>query len=170
MTTAASEEQYQALNDGCDDDAMSPEYQAFVQRIANLWMAGYEKRQSSRILPTQPIEYDMSSTDLRFVLVDEYGREAEFYGFVMTSPARAAHHNLFKKLYFERLADDETTDAAAYAALGLSFKSGEARGVTPATPGGQSPAPAPPSAPVKSKRKKQKRESDMFDPLAGLLY
>lgn len=162
MKREATSEEYQALNAGANSDQMGNEYHAFLGRITDLWFAGYERAETDRIVP---LHRPNNASALRFVLINNK-EEIEFQCWCMDAASRSAHFAQFQTLYDTA---EGNTVTSLEPKIGHKADGSSPREPQPAEKGAESTVTTV-KVTKKKKRKKTKRRSDMFDPLAGLLY
>jgi len=162
-----TETDYRHLNRGSEDGALSLGFTDFAMRVMDLWVAGKDSRGKRGIVPAT-FSLEEPTLSLEFWLVRPSGRK-RFQCWLMNKLARAAHVALFLELYPDGQIDfpSDSGDAVeAGAGLTMASTGEEALPQKESAPEKQAVASVVLTT-RKKKNAKNRKRSDMFNPLDG---
>jgi hypothetical protein len=161
---------YRDLNRGAEDGALSLGFTDFTMRAMNLWFAGKDSQGKRGIVPAT-FSLEEPTLSLEFWLVRPSGRK-RFQCWLMNKLARAAHVALFLELYPDGQIDfpSDSGDAVeAGAGLTMASTGEEALPQKESAPEKQAVASVVLTT-RKKKNAKNRKRSDMFNPLDGFCH
>ncbi len=157
---------YEALNRGADKGQFSHGFTDFTMRAMNLWFAGKDSHGKRGIVPAT-FSLEEPTLSLEFWLVRPSGRK-RFQCWLMNKLARAAHVALFLKLY-PGGQSDPADSVEAGAGLTMASTGEEALPQKESAPEKQAVASVVWTT-RKKKNAKNRKRSDMFNPLDGFCH